>query len=434
MAIFAIFLIRVDRYVAFFFGIILFSILFAIGDQFFLHKLFFNYVPGFSKFRNPARIALLFTVASALLGGFGLRYILESGFRHLKNVRVLLAFMMLAGAILAYASFQGFLQPTNNRSIYEQIGPLTTGETKTAFVIIVIVCALLYTLATRKLPAALCIIAIFATQFIDLHMFGFDQNNAALNPEEYYNRPAQLISTLKEDYKSELTRINARKGNAMVLDRNQGMVDRVFMMEGYTPLGLQRYLPPGNSWDKICDLMNAKFRIRPDRLTESMNLATASTYLPRAHFMYNERVFNDESSLRAFMESDAFDAARILALEEAGGLSLNDTLPHNDSKATITSYSLGRISLEVATPVNGYLLLSEMFYPGWKAYIDGAETKIFRADWCLRAIPVESGSHHLEVRFEPDAFRRGMWITLGTLALCTGGIVYSMKKNNARVS
>jgi len=217
-----------------------------------------------------------------------------------------------------------------------------------------------------------------------------------------------------------------------VLDRNQGMVDRVFMMEGYTPLALQRYLPPGKSWEKICDLMNAKFRIHIDAGGGSMSLVTATTYNARAQFVYNERVFGDEGALRSFMESDAFDPATTLALEEPGGLSLNDSVRHDDGKATITSYSTGAISLEASTPRDGYLLLSEIYYPGWKAYVDGAETKIFRADWNLRAIPVKSGAHRIEVRFEPDSFRRGMWITILTLALCSAGLVYSTKRKSGQ--
>jgi hypothetical protein len=237
---------------------------------------------------------------------------------------------------------------------------------------------------------------------------------------------------LKQDAETEITRINARQGSAMVLDRNQGMVDRVFMMEGYTPLALQRYLPPGKSWEKICDLMNAKYRIQIDERNRSMSLSTATAYNARARFVYDEHVFPDEGSLRSFMESDAFDPARTLALEEPGGLSLHDSVRHDDARAVITSYATGAIAVDASTPRDGYLLLSEIYYPGWKAYVDGAVTKIFRADWTLRAIPVKSGAHRIDVRFEPDSFRRGMWISLITLALCSIGIVYSTKRRSVQ--
>jgi hypothetical protein len=146
------------------------------------------------------------------------------------------------------------------------------------------------------------------------------------------------------------------------------------------------------------------------------------------------------------MESDAFDPATTLALEEPGGLSLHDSTRHNDGnaaggnaaggnaagKATITSYATGAIGIDASTPRDGYLLLSEIYYPGWKAYVDGTESKIFRADWNLRAIPVKGGSHRIEVRFEPDSFRRGLWITIATLALCSAGLVYSTKRRSSQ--
>ena len=426
----ALFLIRRNRYVAFFFGMILFSLFFALGENFFIHKLFFYYMPGFDKFRNPGRISLLFSISAALLSGFGLQYLLQSGSAEFKKIRNFLGGAAICGAVLTFAAYQGFLQPMTNAQLYEQISSIVTSEAKIALLLIVVVAAVLYALAARKISLTVGVAVLCIVQFFDVHLFGFDQNNHALNPETYYNRPAEVIAMLRQDGEAEITRINARQGSAMVLDRNQGMVDRVFMMEGYTPLALQRYLPPGKSWDKVCDLMNAKFRIQIDERNRSMSLATATSYNARAQFVYDERVFSDEGSLRSFMESDAFNPATTLALEEPGGLSLHDSVRHDDGKAAITSYATGALTIEASTPRDGYLLLSEIYYPGWKAYVDGAETKIFRADWTLRTIPVKSGSHRIDVRFEPDSFRRGMWITIVTLALCSAGMVYSTKRRS----
>jgi uncharacterized membrane protein YfhO len=74
-------------------------------------------------------------------------------------------------------------------------------------------------------------------------------------------------------------------------------------------------------------------------------------------------------------------------------------------------------------PKNGYLVLSEIYYPGWRATIDGAPEEVLRADWNLRAVPVPAGRHALEFRFAPDSFARGAWISSLTLAGCLGALV-----------
>jgi hypothetical protein len=137
----ALFLIRRNRYVAFFFGITLFSLIFALGENFFIHKLFFYYMPGFDKFRNPGRISLLFSISAALLSGFGLQYLVQSGSAEFKKIRNILVGVALCGAVLTFAAYQGFLQPANNARGYEEISQVVTSESKMALIpAIVVVC------------------------------------------------------------------------------------------------------------------------------------------------------------------------------------------------------------------------------------------------------------------------------------------------------
>ncbi|HTO93400.1 MAG TPA: hypothetical protein VMM80_03485, partial [Bacteroidota bacterium] len=71
-------LIRRKKNVAFFWGVALFSLLFALGNNFVLHPVVQQYVPGFSKFRDPARMAILFSLAASVLAGTSLQA-LQSG-------------------------------------------------------------------------------------------------------------------------------------------------------------------------------------------------------------------------------------------------------------------------------------------------------------------------------------------------------------------
>ncbi|MEO8167726.1 MAG: hypothetical protein ABI623_05720, partial [bacterium] len=76
LSLLALRLWKQNKYVIFFLGFGVFSILFALGGNFFLQKLFFEFVPGFSAFRNPARMGIFLTFGIALLSAFSLQHIL----------------------------------------------------------------------------------------------------------------------------------------------------------------------------------------------------------------------------------------------------------------------------------------------------------------------------------------------------------------------
>jgi uncharacterized membrane protein YfhO len=60
------------------------------------------------------------------------------------------------------------------------------------------------------------------------------------------------------------------------------------------------------------------------------------------------------------------------------------------------------------------LVLSEMYSPGWHAYIDGKETPVYAADAVLRSIHIPAGEHQVEFRYEPASLRFGIIISVVT--------------------
>jgi uncharacterized membrane protein YfhO len=79
-------------------------------------------------------------------------------------------------------------------------------------------------------------------------------------------------------------------------------------------------------------------------------------------------------------------------------------------------------------------VLSEIFYPGWKATVDGEEAEVLRANWSLRAVALRGGNHSVELRFAPASFRTGTAITVITLAVCAVLLVLIARRNGARAT
>ena len=89
----------------------------------------------------------------------------------------------------------------------------------------------------------------------------------------------------------------------------------------------------------------------------------------------------------------------------------------SSAKAKVTRFGENEIEASVSTKENGMLFFSEVYYPAWHAYLDGKETKLYRAFTSLRAVEVPKGDHTIVLKYESDAFKTGSMVTLATLGL-----------------
>lgn len=74
------------------------------------------------------------------------------------------------------------------------------------------------------------------------------------------------------------------------------------------------------------------------------------------------------------------------------------------------------------------VIIGDVFYPGWRVWIDGTEGWMMRADHALRGIIVPAGFHHIEMEFIPGAFRPGVFCTLTGLMITI--IVLCLKRRS----
>lgn len=83
----------------------------------------------------------------------------------------------------------------------------------------------------------------------------------------------------------------------------------------------------------------------------------------------------------------------------------------------IVRYEPDAVEVNAETSGNGLLVLSDTFYPGWKARVDGRDTPILRADVNLRAVAFPAGRHTVVFTYEPATVRWGIVLSLaGALA------------------
>ena len=149
---------------------------------------------------------------------------------------------------------------------------------------------------------------------------------------------------------------------------------------------------------------------------DDVRLLRLKNYGPRAWLAVEAKETDDRTALAA-MQSDEFDPW-ITAY-------IADPLPFPVvPNQAFTSFRFEvrepeRLVMSFRTPTDSLLVLSEIYYPGWRAAVDGVPTPILRADVALRAVAVRAGEHRVEMVFDPWSVKIGIGITLATLLLVT---------------
>ena len=86
-----------------------------------------------------------------------------------------------------------------------------------------------------------------------------------------------------------------------------------------------------------------------------------------------------------------------------------------DDEVEIVLYEPERVVVEAHLAEEGYLVLTDAYYPGWRALVDGREVPIHRADVLFRAVRLPAGRHRVEFIYDPLSFKIGAVISLAAL-------------------
>jgi hypothetical protein len=146
--------------------------------------------------------------------------------------------------------------------------------------------------------------------------------------------------------------------------------------------------------------------------------------LPRALFVNRYEVADGLTTLKK-IESMSFNPRDVMYFQEDPKLSVEP--PHPAARIEFTRYdfkkSIHEMELNTTTAGNNLLFFSETYYPvGWKAFVDGKATPIYRANYLFRAVMVPAGIHKVEMKFEPRGFFIGKNLSLAANIVTLGGL------------
>ena len=265
-------------------------------------------------------------------------------------------------------------------------------------------------------------------------------NPQSAEDEKNYFRETTDVQFLKEKAKSEHFRITQYKDQRRP---NWYAYHKIQNMNGYQGAKIRVYeeLTKRINWEVLYKLMNVRYIVSSENLRVpglilrqpqvnygDFRVFEYINYLSRAYFPREVVVINEEDSVLSKIASGRFNPEFTAIIEEEPPFEISASYANS---ANITSYDIHRIEIDVNVKTPSMLVLSDIFYPaGWKAYVDGRETRIYKTNYAFRSVFLRPGSNKIVFQFKPVMFRAGLGIsiTTGILLLLGTGFGWWLEK------
>ncbi len=155
---------------------------------------------------------------------------------------------------------------------------------------------------------------------------------------------------------------------------------------------------------------------------------------PRAYLTSSYRIAGSEDESLREIKRSLSDPLSPVVLENVVPSFLSSTEPCNPGQIDIADYAINKIELRVRSQQPCLAILTDIHYPGWNAYVDGAETDIWRANSLFRAVEMAPGEHTVVFKYEPRSLRWGTILSLITISLSVVGLYIERRYRRKQIA
>ena len=418
----------------------LLGLLIALGKYMPIYSLV-HALPVLGGLRVPARFILLTDFAVAALAAMGMQRLLTERIS-LRRILGWAVIILAVGAISLVAAYQAVAIGGHAGNLFSAL---------IGFVLFAVVAVLIMWRQTRSKTLAphasagvqnpkskILLVALAAIELIALgSTIEVDTNNPTLG----YDHPA-IVNYLRSD------------PNAFRIENTSGAWQPdAALMRGlndtggiFNPLGLAAYETyrggMGNRGSPLYNFLGVKYVLAPKdqpagdasfvpvfNADPSIDVYLNTKALPRAQLIDRVKVVATGEEAWAAIHAPGFDPAAMVVVE--GGPTLSVAGGSGQRSLSFAQQSIDRVELDVQTPSPTYLVLSDVYYPGWSATLDDRPTPIYAADFAFRAVWVPAGLHHIRFQFEPSVWQWGAVISGAMLLGLLGAFGLAWRKKVA---
>jgi len=194
----------------------------------------------------------------------------------------------------------------------------------------------------------------------------------------------------------------------------EGVLDNEYRARLLSLLGV-RYILEANSGEGKEWLAEEKRFPRSDFLLawedQQFRIWDYKKSLPRVFLANDYLVESDKQKIVNAIFNKDLDLGKTVILEEEPELLIDENVI-SPQKVNLVEYSAQSIKVITDSSANSLLFISDNYYPGWEAKVDGQEAKLLRADYSFRALAIPSGKHQVILAYKPVIFYWSLRITV----------------------
>ena len=374
-----------------------------------LNNWLFDHLPLYNKFRTPSMSLVMTTTAMAMLGMLALRALLK---KEVELKHIYIATGITGGLCLLIALFPGLAGGFTSKMdaqlpewlseclIEDRRAMLTSDAWRSlCFILLAAVGAFAY-LKIEKMRSGILIALMGVLILADL----WAVDKRFLNDDHFVPKKRNLVTMTEADKQILADKDpNYRVLNLTTSTFNDAQTSYFHKsVGGYSPAKLRRYQDiidyyfAGNINMNVLNMLNTRYVITQQGVQYNLEA------FGNAWFVQNiEWVNNPNEEIAAIGNIDLLQKAVIdtcWRTKVSEGLAM--TQP---ASIRLTNYANpGNLFYESESTEDGLAVFSEVYYKTWKAFIDGKEVPVLRANYILRAIEVPAGKHIIEFRCEDD--------------------------------
>jgi hypothetical protein len=275
--------------------------------------------------------------------------------------------------------------------------------------------ALLIARAREWMSARLWSVLALGLIFVDLFSLGAYVDVGTSDPTLSYQRP-DVVDFLRSN--TGLARIDSRTDVEGLWRPDTGLLYRLQDVYGDNPLVLKNF---SDFWEAAGSRDSSNYQL----LNVKYVLTRRGTPMP-PNFV---NAFEGGGGITVWENKTAAPRAWVDTNASATGNELTiGPPPTGGEEVTFTAYGPNEMLAQVNATAEGHVVLSEVYAPGWSAFVDGQAAPILRANQLLRAVPITAGGHELRVVYDPVSFKLGAILSGVTLVLLIGAIVWLWRK------
>lgn len=445
-------------------------VLLSFGRHFpLVSDLFFRYFPMYNKFRAVESTLMIASLLVPILAVLGVDYLLKNG-SAIKNFdkKLLYTFVGVGGLTLIIALLpELFLkfrtsghqqmvdqlaQQVGDRQFASEISSalikdrvsLARSDAFRSFIIVALTFGVLWLLIKQKIQALSGVIVLGLVTLVDLWSVDkrYLNDSRFVEPTQLtrqFNAPREVDQLIQMDKDPhfrvlDLTTNPFQDARTSYYHKSIGGYHAAKLMR-YQELIERQFTSAIN--EDVLDMLNTRYLITPNNqggegMRRRQSASGNAWFVERVTF-----VPDNEAEMNAL---NSFDPLKEAFVHEDFRTVLNESrlkAPGNSS-ITLTKYRPDHLVYEYSSPNDALAVFSEIWYDkGWKAYVNGQELPIIRANYVLRALQLPGGNHEVEFKFEPVSYHRGETISLIAsiiLVLGAGWAIWrgSVTRNDSR--